>query len=566
MKYAMIPLIILSVIIWLVVRAVWEEQRKQKNLEQQLYELWGKLPIGYENEKKQSAKRSMSYRTIVGERFLIDDITWNELDMDCVFARLNYTMSQTGAEYLYAALHCPAEQPTEAAKWERSVAYFMSHTKQRVEIQLLLAKIGKHYHKSFYDCMEEIKHAKKRSLWKEYVSNAFYFAAVFTAMYDVGLGLCILIAVVMYQIVTYFRERARILPWLQCVAGILRMAECMDRLCHTLDEELQSITEQSLHVSVCDCAETLRGLKRHSFWVLQCGRENSSPISMLGDYARMLFHMDIIQFAHLEKRLSLQAAEIEKAATLIGFLDSSISIALYRASLPVWCIPFLQEGKADFSIKEGYHPLLKKPVANSVSVSSDKGVLLTGSNASGKSTFLKTVAINLLLAQTIHTALAESFLAPVCRIYTSMGAKDSIEKGESSYMAEILSLKRIMDAEEKSTLPIACFVDEILRGTNTIERIAASTQILKYLRKKKIYCFAATHDRELTWIVKKDYDNYHFTETIKEGDILFSYKLLPGSADTSNAIRLLEMTGYASEITRAAEKQAEIFLKERIWK
>lgn len=566
MRYAMIPLIILSVVIWLIVRAVREEKRKQKNLERRLYELWGMLPIGYESGKKQDIKMPMAYRDLFGERFFIDEITWNELDMDCVFARLNYTMSQTGAEYLYTALHCPAEQPTEAAKWERIVSYFMSHTKQRVEIQLLLAKIGKHYRRSFYDCMEEMKHAKKRSLWKEYVSNTFYFAAAFLAMYDVGLGLCILIAIVMYQIVTYFRERARILPWLQCVAGILRMSECMNKLVHTLDEELQNIIERSLPFSVRDCAETLHSLKKHSFWVLQCGRENSSPISMLGDYVRMLFHLDIIQFEHLQDRLLWQATEIKNAAMCIGFLDSSISIALYRSSLPVWCIPLLQEGQADFSVKEVYHPLLQNPVSNSVSVSCDKGILLTGSNASGKSTFLKTMAINLLLVQTIHTALAESFQAPICRIYSSMGAKDSIEKGESSYMAEILSLKRIMDEEEETTLPIVCFVDEILRGTNTIERIAASTQILKYFRRKKIYCFAATHDRELTEMVNGDYDNYHFTETIKEGDILFSYKLLPGSADTSNAIRLLEMTGYASEITRAAEKQAEIFLKERIWK
>lgn len=107
-----------------------------------------------------------------------------------------------------------------------------------------------------------------------------------------------------------------------------------------------------------------------------------------------------------------------------------------------------------------------------------QGVLLTGSNASGKSTFLKTVAVNGILAQTIHTCLADRYASCFYQMYTSMALRDDLQSQESYYIVEIKSLKRILDHVGEE-VPMICFVDEVLRGTNTVERIAASSQILK---------------------------------------------------------------------------------------
>ena len=86
-----------------------------------------------------------------------------------------------------------------------------------------------------------------------------------------------------------------------------------------------------------------------------------------------------------------------------------------------------------------------------------------------------------------------------------------------------------------------CFVDEVLRGTNTVERIAASTQILKSLTGSNILCFAATHDIEMTDLLRDFFDNYHFEEDIRDGDVFFNYRLMKGKAATRNAIKLLEI-------------------------
>lgn len=210
-----------------------------------------------------------------------------------------------------------------------------------------------------------------------------------------------------------------------------------------------------------------------------------------------------------------------------------------------------------------YHPLLQNPVKNSILT--ERGVLITGSNASGKSTFLKTVAINAILAQTIHTCMADSYSAGLYRIMSSMALRDDLAGGDSYYIVEIKSLKRILNRLEEEGNPVLCFVDEVLRGTNTVERIAASTQILKSLSKASVLCFAATHDIELTHLLKKYYNNYHFEEEIVDNDVVFHYQLMRGRAVTRNAIKLLGVMGYDEEIIKEAEEMAEGFLEKGSW-
>lgn len=145
-----------------------------------------------------------------------------------------------------------------------------------------------------------------------------------------------------------------------------------------------------------------------------------------------------------------------------------------------------------------------------------------------------------------------------------MALRDDMESGESYYIVEIKALKRILDAAA-GDVPILCFVDEVLRGTNTIERIAASTQILKSLGRTGILCFAATHDIELTELLQDDFDNYHFEEDVAEGDVVFNYRLKEGKATTRNAIKLLELMGYDRDVIERATAQAEHFAESGVW-
>ena len=145
-----------------------------------------------------------------------------------------------------------------------------------------------------------------------------------------------------------------------------------------------------------------------------------------------------------------------------------------------------------------------------------------------------------------------------------MALRDDLESGESYYIVEIRSLKRILDEAQKEG-NILCIIDEVLRGTNTIERIGASSRILGMLKKENVLPFAATHDIELSYILENLYENYHFEEEIGERDVTFHYLLKKGRVTTRNAIRLLEMIGYDQEIVKQANCAVEEFEKTGVW-
>ena len=284
-------------------------------------------------------------------------------------------------------------------------------------------------------------------------------------------------------------------------------------------------------------------------------------------YLRIIFQVDFIKFYSMLKHVEGNEVIIEDMYQAIGELDALIAVASFRESLPYYSLPEFTETDnaegASLEVEELYHPLIADPVVNGIRM--QRGVLITGSNASGKSTFLKTIAINTILAQTVHTCIAKRHRGSFLKVLTSMALRDNLAGGESYYMVEIRSLKRILEECEKPE-PVLCIVDEVLRGTNTIERIAASSQILHSLAKPKVLAMAATHDIELSYILEKEYDNYHFEEEIQEKDVVFDYKLRTGRAMTRNAIRLLAMIGYDPKIIEAAQESAKQFEETGVWK
>lgn len=240
----------------------------------------------------------------------------------------------------------------------------------------------------------------------------------------------------------------------------------------------------------------------------------------------------------------------------IGRLDAAISIASFRKSLPFYTEPEFHSERS-VHMEEMYHPLIEEPVSNSMDWS--RNCIITGSNASGKSTWIKAVAINLILAQTICTCTAKRFQMHPGQIMTSMAVRDDIMKGESYFLKEMKYLRRMLESfsEEKLTI---CIIDEILKGTNTKERIAASKAILDYMQRQNCLVMVASHDYELTVLLEGTYENYHFTERIGEDDIYFDYRLYPGAVTSGNAIKLLKFMKFPEEIVTEAKQQVTIEL------
>ena len=167
--------------------------------------------------------------------------------------------------------------------------------------------------------------------------------------------------------------------------------------------------------------------------------------------------------------------------------------------------------------------------------------------------------------------LSDQHTDTVCTSITSPGAykykpyrEDSSRK--ISCLINVREHHCHIEHSEKACKNLLCIIDEVLRGTNTIERIGASSQILAHICKNNVLSFAATHDIELSYMLQEYYENYHFEEEVREKDVVFNYLLKKGRVTTRNAIRLLEMIGYDKTLIEEAKRAVEEFEASGSWK
>lgn len=490
----------------------------------------------------------------------IDDITWNDLYMDAVYQRLNTCLSAAGDEYLYYRLRTSAADADELDKMEERISLFMKRGEERRRLQRIFYQLGRTGRHSIYEYLEHLDLLGERKSGKYFFWDILILLSAGSMFLSLPVGLVCLFGILCHNLIDYFKEYRQIEPYITSFAYVRRLLKGGEELGKAqiggIEEELETVRE---------ACRSLRGFMKSSYLVSGTNQGSGNPFEVLFDYLRMMFYLDLIRFNKALHSLQRHMGEVDRLITVMGELECAVAVGSFRKSLGAgWCMPTLSTGRdGRLFLRAGglYHPLLEKAVPNDLNAA--KGVLLTGSNASGKSTFLRAVAVNALLAQTVHTCAATEYMAPFYRIYSSMSLRDDLAGGDSYYMVEIKSIKRILDrVEQKGDRPVLCFVDEVLRGTNTVERIAASTQIMKKLAAGHALCFAATHDIELTKLLRQEYDNYHFEERIEENDIFFPYLLMEGPASTRNAIALLRMLQYDERITAEAESMAERFLRE----
>lgn len=555
MEYLVFFGLITLFLLFVFVKGAIDAKNEKKKFVKALYENYGKLPKKeYAPGKLETVSNFYKRHPEEGQ---VDDITWNDLNLDEVYKRVNYALSSSGEEYLYYTLRSPKMDAEELSHREEQIRHLMEHPDERVEVQLALAELGYTGKYSIYDYLDQLDSLGKRSNVRHYLADGILLPLFVLCFVKPSLGLLGLSTVIVYNFISYFKEKNEIDAYIISFSYVMRLLKCADRIGkmkNTCFEEERAVLDT--------CRKSMPRFRRGSFWLMSAGRMSGSgsPLDIFLDYLRMMFHLDLIKFNSMLTEVRGHLADVDKMLEIVGYLETMVVVGAYRKSLSHWCVP---KEAQNLNAEEMIHPLLEDAVPNSISTG--RGVLLTGSNASGKSTFLKTVALNAVLAQTLHTCLAKSYAGPFYHIYSSMSLRDDLGNGESYYIVEIKSIKRILDKSHEVEGQVLCFVDEVLRGTNTVERIAASTQILRCLAAEKVTCFAATHDIELAELLKNNYDNYHFEEEIADGDVRFSYQIKTGKATTRNAIKLLGVMGYDDTIIREAEEMSERFLKSGIW-
>jgi len=213
---------------------------------------------------------------------------------------------------------------------------------------------------------------------------------------------------------------------------------------------------------------------------------------------------------------------------------------------PDWCFPNFDQDRLFVAGEEMGHPLLtgQQRVTNNFRIEKQIAVI-TGSNMSGKTTLLRTIGVNLVLAYAGAPVCARKFDCSILEIYTSMRISDDLNSGISTFYAELLRIRMIIDFS-KNKQDMIFLIDEVFRGTNSRDRVSGARNVLLNLNKDWIIGLISTHDYELCKLqneISGRIVNFHFIEHYTEDEIKFDYLLKPGACTISNARYLMKMAG-----------------------
>jgi len=494
------------------------------------------------------------------DEFLIDDITWHDLSMDELFRRINTRLTTSGEQYLYYLLRSPTLMQKEYEKRRKLIQSMEENADLRLRLQVIFSKLGRRRDVKLHEAFVPADGKYGKLLLYILLSLVLLSSIIGTLMGSYIFSLLLIMLFIFNPLYHHylFKQVEFELQTVNYIVGMISAAKKVKRL-----------NPRELAGYLKDFYESVRRLKsliRVAFSIQDSASVKDEFTWIFTFIFNNFFYTDLIGYELVKNKLGKYHQDIFNIHEAIGALDASIAVASYRQSLAAYSLPninFDQDVDISLCIAEVAHPLVKNPVVNSLDTSTS--ILLTGSNASGKSTFLRSITMNMIMAQSICTVLAKDYEAPAFYIYSSMAIADDLLAGDSYFIAEIKSMKRIVDVISTKR-PVFCVIDEILRGTNTIERISASSELLKLMAKKKALCLAATHDIELCELLKQDYHMLHFTESITEsGEVVFDYKVRTGPAMTRNAIKLLDALGFDKELVDAANERASLYGESGKW-
>lgn len=538
-----IVIMIVGIIVFSQILSIWfryDDRRKKRSKIKEKY--------GVHLEQEMDLEKVRYYIEQMEEEPDIDEITWNDLDMDRVFSRINQCDSYVGEQVLYEMLHRTSDSNEVLECLERQVQSFSDDEASREAIQMKLStmdrKSGGYFVPAF---LGDIWRYRLDHLSMYQIMSAMLILSIVSLVVIGSPALLGLVLVVITNGILYAFGKSRYETNLEMLSAVIQVILIADKMIETYDRDLTGADD----AMVQDIKRMKKAIK--SIAKIQ----TKKAIAGSGDIGGMIFDyligITLWDFHVFDKVIKVMGEEKDRFLgiyRMLGKIDAAVSIASFRKSRQIWSRPEFHEGNNTIEFDAMAHPLLEDPVHNDVKMT--RNHIVTGSNASGKSTFIKAITVNMILAQTINTCISERAKIPRANILTSMAVRDDISGGESYYIKEINYLKRIVTGTSEDHLTL-CIVDEILRGTNTEERIAASASILRYMNDLNCVVIVASHDIELCTMMEDCYENIHFEEHISGDDITFDYLLKPGPSRTKNAIKLLSYTGFPEEIVANAE-------------
>lgn len=537
--------IIISIILFSILFFFFEDKREQKRIRSSFQQCYGQKIHSKTSTLENLDEISLYYNLIKKEipsDELVDEITWEDLEMNKIFEKVNHTTSYVGEQFLFSELHRLPKDKANLTLREKMIRFFHDNPEKRVDTQCILHKLQKESIHFYIPEFIQLLHPQTIpfvSLYKWLLYSLLFF--FFSGMITQNSYLLFAASINFFlNLALYAVNKMKYELYLESLYGIIATVKTAKSLSALYPMEASSLSASIQNLDkISHMVVLLKQKKQIGF--------SGDVLGLVTDYFFGAFMLDFILYERVLKVLLHRKDDFFSLFQFVGEMDLCIAIASFRESLPYYCCPNFHE--TNFCTTALYHPLIENAVANDFQLK--KGCIITGSNASGKSTFIKAIATNFILGQNVNTCTAKTISIPNVKVLTSMSLRDDVTSGESYYMREIKYLFRMIK-ESKKGRTIFCGIDEILRGTNTAERIAASIAILHYLYQTNCILIVATHDLELAKTLDKIYENYYFCESIQNGDVVFDYQIRSGICSSYNAIRLLESIGFPEEIIKEA--------------
>ncbi|WP_298843791.1 MutS-related protein [Clostridium sp.] len=497
------------------------------------------------NFEKSKKFFSMSERS----EYTLDDQTWDDLDMNKVYGKLDRSYSSPGEASLYSMLRNPLMKEEKLKARGKLINSIKENSKLRETLQCIFFVLNSDTKNSFLDMIET----------DLIINRPKYY--VYTILGKVLPAIAILFSIFVnpkYMIALFAISSINMLINSTEVRAIKSNGIFYLQKNIKAAKKIAGINDKEIIYYKDKIKTLLKGMKD-----IDLSTKTIGVINMWGgafEFISVIFLLEETTYYSISHKIKREKERLMELYYIVGELEALISISGYEHNLKEQFVKpkFIKD--VTLNIKDGVHPLIENAVPNSINIKKG-GIVLTGTNMAGKSTFLRMMGVNIILAQSFNFVLAKEYEAPFFNIVSSISPNDDLTKGKSFFMAEVESIQRIIKALDKEA-PVFCPIDEIFRGTNPIEKISMSAAILTYINNGKSISIVATHDRELVDILKVNYEFYYFSEKVdNHKGLSFDYKIKKGVSQTRNAIKLLEYMHYPKAITDAAYKRAETIEK-----
>lgn len=477
----------------------------------------------------------------------LSEQTKTDIDFNDLFAYIDRTVSKVGQQFLYDQLNKPLGDVESLREFDRKVKFFIENVEERQKVQAILLKLDSN--DAYYIANLLNGTILERPKWFPvlYLLSGSLLLVTILSLYKpvfiigvMALFACSLGVHFWNKNQTFMFSRS--LPQLKILMQVARL----------LNKE--PIPFEGSKVSAC--LEQLKTYKHKmvliSFGVSVIKDEMALLFRYLVDMTKAFFLIEVYSLYSITSELKNKQEAVNLLFRYVGEIDACLSVASLRSASNTTCQPEFVNRDKRMSITGAYHPLIENCIPNDLEVR-DSSILITGSNMSGKTTFLRTVAQNAILAQTIYTCFAQAFKAPITKVCTSIRMDDSLLDGKSYYLQEVSLMHSLIRAAESDDHHLF-LLDEVFKGTNTVERISAAKAVLSDLNKGNNLVFVSTHDIELAGLLGNEYTLYHFSETVAENQLHFDHRIKAGVLTTRNAIAILEIMNFPSRIVEEARE------------